>query len=60
MKNQDQNPNWPYIHDYHYRILIIGGLGSDKTNTLLNLLKHQRPDVDKIYLNFKDSFESKY
>ena len=27
---------------------------------LLNLIKHQQPDIDKIYLYFKDLFESKY
>ena len=27
---------------------------------LINLIKHQRPDIDKIYLCVKDSFESKY
>ena len=27
---------------------------------LLNLIKHQRPDIDKIYLYVKDPFESKY
>ena len=27
---------------------------------LLNLIKHQRPDIDKIYLCVKDLFESKY
>ena len=27
---------------------------------LLNLVKHQQPDIDKIYLHVKDSFESKY
>ena len=27
------NPNWSYIPDHPYRILIIGGLGSGKTNT---------------------------
>ena len=51
MKNYDQsieinyNPNWPYISDHLYRILIIGGFGSGKTNVLLNLLKHQQPDI---------------
>ena len=44
------NPNRPYISDHAHRILIIGGSGSAKTNVLLNLIKHQRPDVDKIYL----------
>ena len=29
------NKNWPYIPDHPYRILIIGGSGSGKTNTLL-------------------------
>ena len=27
---------------------------------LLNLIKHQRPDIDKIYLYIKDPFESNY
>ena len=29
------NPNWPYIPDHPYRILIIGGSGSGKTNAYL-------------------------
>ena len=49
-----------YICDHPYRVLIIGGSGLGKTHTLLNLIKHQHPDVDKIYLYVKDSFESKY
>ena len=66
MKNYDElveinhNPNWPYIPDHPYRILIIGGWGSGKTNVLLNLIKYQRPDIDKIYLYVKDPSESKY
>ena len=28
------NKNWPYIPDRPYRILIIGGSGSGKTNAL--------------------------
>ena len=27
---------------------------------LLNLIRYQRPDIDKMYLYVKDSFESKY
>ena len=52
MKYYDQlveinhNSNWPYIPEHPYRILIIGGSGSAKTNVLLNLIKHQRPDID--------------
>ena len=42
------NKNWPYIPDHPYRILIIGGSGSRKTNLLLNLIENQ-PDIDKIY-----------
>ena len=29
---REHNPNWPYIPDHPYRILIIGGSGSGKTN----------------------------
>ena len=51
--------NWPYIPDRPYRILIIGGSGSGKTNVLLNLIENQ-PDIDKIYLYAKDPYEAKY
>ena len=53
------NSKWPYIPDHPYRILIIGGSGSGKTNTLLNLINNQ-PDIDKIYLYAKDLYEPKY
>ena len=53
------NKNQPYIPDHPYRILIIGGSGSGKTNLLLNLIENQ-PDIDKIYLYAKDPYESKY
>ena len=56
----NHNPNWPCIPDHLYRVLIIGGSGSGKTNVLLNLIKHQQSDIDKIYLYFKNPFESKY
>ena len=39
--------------------LIIGGSGSGKTSTLLNLINEQR-DIDKIYLYAKDLSESNY
>ena len=45
MKNYDQsvetnhNPTRPYIPDHTYRMLIVSGSGSEKTNVLLNLLK---------------------
>ena len=44
------NPNWSYIPDHSYKILIIGGSGSGKTNAFLNLIEKQ-PDIDKIYLH---------
>ena len=53
------NKNWPYIPDHPYRILIIGGSGSGKTNLLLYLIVNQ-PDIDKIYFYAKDPYESKY
>ena len=58
-KNKGRNENWIYIPDHPYRILIIGGSGSRKTNTLLNLINEQR-DMDKIYLYAKDLSVSKY
>ena len=47
--NKKHNKKWPYIPDNPYKILIIGGSGSGKTNKLLNLINEQR-DIDKIYL----------
>ena len=49
----------PFIPDHPYRILIIGGSGSGKTNALLNLINEQ-DDIDKIYLYAKDLSEPKY
>ena len=45
--------------NHPYRILILGGSGSEKTNTLSNLINNQ-PDIDKIYLYAKDPYEAKY
>ena len=56
----NHNPNWSYIPDHPYRILIIGGSGSGKTNVLLNVIKHERQDIDKKILYIKDPFELKY
>ena len=54
----EHNKNWPYIPDHPYRILIIGGSGSGKTNALINLLNEQN-DIDKIYLYARDLSEPK-
>ena len=54
----EHNLKWPYIPDDPYRILIVGGSGSGKTNILLNLIISQS-DIDKIYLYAKDPYEAK-
>ena len=50
--NKEHNEKWSYIPDHPYRIIIIGGSESGKTNTLLNLIKEQDKHdiIDKIYL----------
>ena len=60
--NKKQNEKWPYIPDHAYRIIIIDGSGSEKTNALLNLIKEQDYNdvIDKIYLFARDLSEPKY
>ena len=55
----EHNLKRPYIPDHSYRILIIGGSRSGKTNALLNLINNL-PDIGKIYLYAKDPYEAKY
>ena len=55
----EHNKNWPFIPDHPYRILIIVGSGSGKSNVLLNLIENQ-PNIDKIYLYAKDPYEAKF
>ena len=43
---KEHNEKWPYIPDHPYRILIIGGSGSGKTNALINLINEQN-NIDK-------------
>ena len=57
--NKEHNEKWPFVPDHQYRILIIAGSGSGKTNALLNLIKEQG-DIDKMYLYVKDLSELKY
>ena len=57
--NKEHNDKWPYIPDRPYRILIVRGSRSGKTNALFNLINEQ-DDSDKIYLYAKDLSEPKY
>ena len=57
--NKEHNKKWLYIPDYSYKMLIIGGSGSGKTNALLNSIKEQ-DDIDKIHLYANDLDEPKY
>ena len=45
--------------DHPYRIIIIGGSVSRKTNALIDLINEQN-DIDKIYLYARDLREPKY
>ena len=61
-KNENKtkhNLKWWRIPDHPYRILMIGGSGSGKTNALLNLINNQ-PDIEKIFLYAKNAFQAKY
>ena len=55
--NKKSNEKWPYIANHLNRILIIGGSGSGKAKTLLNLINEQH-DIDKIFLYARDLKES--
>ena len=56
---KEHNPNCPQVPDHPYRILIVGGSKSGKTNSLFNLI-NQQPDIDKTYLCAKDPYEENY
>ena len=55
---KEHNLSFPKIPYHPYRIQIIGGPGSGKTNSLFNLTIHQ-PDVSKIHLYAKHPHEPK-
>ena len=38
-RTNDHKPNWAWIYDHPYRILITEGSRSGKTNRLLNLIQ---------------------
>lgn len=51
---QEHNPNWRQILFHPNIILIVGGSGSVKRNTMLNLVYTQQPVIEKVYLYVKD------
>ena len=42
---EEANPNWSQIPDHPYKILIIGGSGSGKTNSVFNFINQL--DIEK-------------
>ena len=56
---KERNEKWPYIPDHSYRILIILGSGSGKTDALIDLINEQN-NIDKVYLYPRDLSEPKY
>ena len=57
--NKKYNEKWPYIPNHPYRIIVIGGSGSGKTNALINLINEQN-GIEKIYLYARDLSEPKH
>ena len=57
--NKKHKEKWLFIPDHPYRILIIGGSGSGKTNAFINLI-NERNDIDKVYSYARDLSEPKY
>ena len=55
---KEHKPNCPKIPEHPYQILVIGGLGSGKTNALLNLINNE-PDIDRNLFKCKRSIWSK-
>ena len=58
INKQMHNPKWPQIPDHSYRILKIGGFQSWKIYAYIPI--RRQPDIDKIFLSAKNSYEPKY
>ena len=46
----EHNSKWPYILDHPYRILIVGGSGTGKTNAISNLIIISQTLIKYIYM----------
>ena len=57
---KEHNASWPEIPVHPFRISIIGGSGSGKTNALLLNIINNKPDIDKFYSYAKYLYEAKY
>ena len=40
IRKTEHDSKWPYIPDYPYRILVIGGSGYRKTTAILHLINN--------------------
>ena len=56
---KEHNEKRSYVLDHPYRIIIIGGSGSEKTNALINLINEQN-NIENIYLHARDLSKPKY
>ena len=56
---KEHDTSWTQILDHPYKILIFGGSGSGKTNSLFNLINEQL-NVEKVSLYATDTYEAKY
>ena len=56
---KEHNEKRSYVPDHPYRIIIIGGSGSEKTNALINLINEQN-NIENIYLHARDLSKPKY
>ena len=46
----EHNKNWPYIPDHRYRILVIGGSWSGKTNVYIEFNRKPARHWQKIFV----------
>ena len=56
---KEDNPNWSEISNHPYRIIIVGGSGSNKTNALLKVINHEL-DINNFFIYTKDLCKAKY
>lgn len=65
VKENVEAQNHPLLPQHHFRMMVIGGSGSGKTNTVMNLIidpegTHETLNYDRVYVYAKDINEPKY